>query len=113
SLQVPAGAVLRLAGGEDLVPEPLHGLGGYYNGVRGVRADAQGQGILAEEPGDKAAADIGPGRWAGIRSRFWALLLSADSATTADVRMPGEDAPQLSFGGSPARGQVLDLVVYA
>jgi len=110
-LQVPPGAVLRLTGGEDLVPERLPGLGAWYSRARPVIVTADGE---AEAPdGDGSASlPLAAGEWAGVRSRFWALLLRP--ATPLPVRLEPADAPVpgVVFGAPDPGGRTWRFTLY-
>jgi YidC/Oxa1 family membrane protein insertase len=116
SLQVPAGARLVLAGGAELVPEKLPGLGSIYSDARAVRIGADGQETLTGD-GSSAAGDLvlGPGEWAGIRGRFWTVLLQSPSALTVAASEAEADRPEVSIGRSgdeTFRSGILDLRFY-
>ena len=111
-LQVPAGAQLRLTGGEDLVPERLPGFGSYHSHVRAVRPAADGQSVLADDDANPRLAPP-PGEWAGLRSRFWALLVTSGGTRRSRRGMSAPERPQLVIGDASSAGRVLDLKFYA
>ncbi|MEO8444844.1 MAG: hypothetical protein ABI567_07570, partial [Gammaproteobacteria bacterium] len=77
SLQIPAGARVEMRGGPALAGEPLPGLAAIYTDARAVQVSADGQQTLAAE-GDEVHDSLLPaGEWAGIRGRFWAVLVQA------------------------------------
>jgi len=105
SLQVPAGAHLDLTGGPVLAGEPLPGLGGLYTDERAVLIDATGQATLEGDEGAGRDRSLPVGQWAGIRGRFWAVLVQADAPLRVDVsEEPERHTPGLSLrrdsGGS-------------
>ncbi len=102
-LQVPPGARLVLEPGADLLPEPLSGLGGMYNGLRLVRVGDTGQQELAEA--------AGPGDWVGVRSRFWAWLVRAPEPLAVEALAGESDRP--AFAIRSATGGNLRLTFYA
>lgn len=114
SLQIPAGAGLRLTGGDDLVPERLPGLGGWYSQSRPVVVTADGP----AEPGtgqdaESPPAALGAGDWAGVRSRFWALLLQPDAPLSVAAVTGEAGRPGLRLGDPAPVGRIVDFRVYA
>lgn len=120
SLQVPPGARLTLVGGPALAGAPLTGLASVYTRVRAVIVDAEGQSPALTAEGDKPLATLSTtlpaGTWAGIRGRFWTVLLQSGSALQQSVPTVGNgnaDAPMsLSLGRDDARGGLVDLQIY-
>jgi len=114
SLQMPPGATLELAGGEDLVGTRLPGFGSFYSYARAVRVDAGGQ---LELTGDGDATGTGrqsvPGEWAGLRGRFWTVLLQPKDAVQVSAIETAPDQPTLSIRRDSAGGGSLDLKIYA
>ena len=107
SLQVPPGARLQMSGGQDLVPERLPGFASLYSDARGVVVNAAGQ--------DTRTATTGPlpaGEWAGVRGRFWTLLLKPASALLLDTDETVPDEPVLTFRRDVTTGGILDLTFY-
>ncbi len=96
TLQLPPGAALLLTGGSDLVPEELPGFGGIYSNSRAVAVGADGQEVVAEqgEPASSGRA-LAVGDWAGVRGRFWTLLVKADRPLRLDASELTADAPQV------------------
>ncbi len=97
SLQVPAGARLDLIGGPALAGEPLAGLGGLYTDEKAVVINAAGQETLGGA--ERVVTDrlLPTGEWAGIRGRFWTVLLQADAPLRLDTSEPARKAPVLSL----------------
>ena len=113
SLQVPPGARLQLTGGQDLAPERLPGFASLYSDARGIVVNALGQHTLTEDDGT-AAADVplAAAEWAGVRGRFWTLLLTPASALLVDAAESVPDEPQLTFRRDATSGGILDLTFY-
>ncbi|MEX1993656.1 MAG: membrane protein insertase YidC [Steroidobacteraceae bacterium] len=106
TLQLPPGARLQLIGGSDLVPEEFPGFGGIYSNARAVIVGAGGQKTIADA-GDDPVVDreLAAGDWAGVRGRFWTLLLRADRALLVDAVESAGDAPELSWrAAAPTEG---------
>jgi len=97
SLQVPAGARLDLIGGPALAGEPLAGLGSLYTDERAVLINAAGQETPGGDDGVTSDRLLAPGEWAGIRGRFWTVLLQADAPLRVAVSNPRPKAPLLSL----------------
>jgi YidC/Oxa1 family membrane protein insertase len=98
SLQVPAGAQLDLTGGPVLAGEPLPGLGGIYTEESAVLINAAGQAKLGGAEGAVTDQALPAGQWAGIRGRFWAVLVQADAGLRLDAGVGlDEHAPKLSL----------------
>lgn len=116
SLQVPAGARLVLAGGEELVPEKLPGFGSLYSDARAVRIDADGQETLTAD-GDSATGELAlkAGDWTGVRGRFWTVLLQSPTAVAVTAAEAEPDRPEVSLGrggDNASRSGILDLRFY-
>jgi YidC/Oxa1 family membrane protein insertase len=98
ALLVPAGARLDLTGGPALAGEPLPGLGGLYTDERAVLINAAGQATLGGADGAVSDRLVPAGEWAGIRGRFWTVLVQADAPLRLDAsEEPGRLAPELSL----------------
>ena len=98
SLQVPAGARLDLVGGPALAGEPLAGLGGLYTDERAVLINPAGQATLDGTDGVVSDRVLLAGEWAGIRGRFWAVLVQADAPLRLDASEdPERGVPMLSL----------------
>lgn len=114
SLQVPAGAQLRLTGGDDLAPERLPGFGSYYSHVRAVRLTADGQSVLVtDDDAEPASLALPPGEWAGVRSRFWALLVRPDVELPVTAAVQAPNRPEVGLGGALPAGRIVGLTFYA
>ncbi len=113
SLQVPPGAQLQLTGGQDLTPERLPGFASLYSDARGIVVNALGQRTLTED-GETASAGVPltAGAWAGVRGRFWTLLLKPASALLLDAEESVPDQPRLTFRRDATTGGILDLTLY-
>jgi YidC/Oxa1 family membrane protein insertase len=113
TLQLPPRTGLRLAGGSSLVPEELPGFGGIYSNARAVIISGGGQETVADE-GEDAIAGRGlpAGDWAGVRGRFWTLLLRADRALLLDAAEPSPEAPELTLRPADGIGGTFSLVFY-
>jgi YidC/Oxa1 family membrane protein insertase len=109
SLQVPAGATLRLTAGADLVPPALPGLGAMYSQVRAVRVARDGQSLL--EP-RSAPEPLAAGDYAGVRGRFWSVLVTGREALTVQA---GDAAglPVVVLGRAGEGGGSVALRFYA
>ena len=113
SLLVPPGARLQLTGGQDLAPERLPGFASVYSNARGVMVGASGQDTLTEDGGTASTGvPLAAGEWAGVRGRFWTLLLKPASALLLDAEESVPDQPQLGFRRDVASGGILDLTFY-
>lgn len=113
TLQLPPGAALRLAGASDLVPEELPGFGGIYSNARAVAVGADGQETVAD--GDEDATTdrtLAAAHWAGVRGRFWTLLVRADRALLLDASEPSTDAPELLLRPADAAGGIIAFTAY-
>jgi YidC/Oxa1 family membrane protein insertase len=111
SIQVPAGARLVLTGGPALAGEPLPGLGSIYTDSRAVIVNPDGQLTLT---GDDAAPGrlLPAGEWAGLRGRFWALLVRADAPLRVTAAEPVPDSPLLALGRDSASSGSVELQFY-
>jgi YidC/Oxa1 family membrane protein insertase len=105
TMQVPPGARLLLESGTPLVPEPLPGFAGMYDGVEVVRISAGGQEAV------RGGTAVAVGEWVGVRDRFWAFLLRPATGVTGDVSAIGPDRPRLAL--QPGSDAPLHLRVYA
>ena len=113
SLQVPPGARLQLTGGQDLAPERLPGFASLYSDARGIMVSALGQRTLTEDGGTASiGVPLAAAEWAGVRGRFWTLLLKSASALLLDAGESVPDQPQLTFRRDVALGGILDLTFY-
>ncbi len=112
SIQVPAGARLVLAGGPALAGEPLPGLGSMYTDSRAVLVNAAGQFTLAGADARAGDRVLPAGEWAGIRGRFWAVLLRADAPMRLAVAEPQAEAPVIALGRDSARPGSVGLEFY-
>lgn len=112
-LQLPPGTLLRLRGGQDLVPEELPGFGGIYSNARAVIVGTGGQETLADG-GDEPIAGraLAPGEWAGVRGRFWTLLLRSADPLVLDAMEEGPDRPVLTLRPADATATTLSLEFY-
>jgi len=108
-IQVPPGATLRLSAGSDLRPEQLPGLGAWYSRVRAVAVTAAGQ----AEAGEGADLQLVAGNWAGVRSRFWAMLVRADEPLNVRTVAPGAGIPAVVLGEASSTGRTRRLDFYA
>ncbi len=112
-LEPPPGARLAIAGGTDLVPARLPGLGGIYSDARAVAVVDGEQERLAEE-GEPAVTGraLAAGDWAGVRGRFWALLAQGADPLVLDAAESARDVPVLVLGGADAGAAALRLTFY-
>lgn len=109
SLQVPAGAHLDLIGGPALAGEPLPGLGSLYTDERAVVINTAGQETL----GDAVTERLLPtGEWAGIRGRFWTVLVQADGPLHLDASKSQPKAPLLSLRRDSSGSGSVELRFY-
>jgi len=108
SIQVPAGARLRLTGGPALAGEPLVGPGGIYSYLRAIRVDAAGQAELAS--GNAGAGPALPaGAWAGLRGRFWTVLVAADQPLRVAAVTTRLAVPDITFARDGTGGGSVGL----
>lgn len=112
SLQVPAGARLDLIGGPALAGEPLAGLGSLYTDERVVLINAGGQETLGGAAGVVSERLLPAGEWAGIRGRFWTVLMQADAPLRLDASKPERRAPVLSLRRDSDGSGSVELRVY-
>ncbi len=112
SIQVPAGARLVLAGGPALAGEPLPGLGSIYSASRAVLVNAAGQFTLGDDEARPGGRVLPAGEWAGLRGRFWAVLLRADAPLRLAVSAPEPNAPILAVGRDSAGSGSVALEFY-
>lgn len=113
SLQIPAGARIEILGGPDLAGVPLPGLGAIYSDARAVRIGADGQETLGSH-GDEEGYDglLPSGEWAGLRGRFWAVLLQADEPLRVTASEPEPKTPVLAFGRDSTGSGSVELRLY-
>ncbi|MGQ0383181.1 MAG: YidC/Oxa1 family membrane protein insertase [Gammaproteobacteria bacterium] len=110
-LELPPGAALEIAGGSGLVPEELPGFGGIYSSARAVVVAAGGQETLSDGgDGPIVARALAPGEWAGVRGRFWTLLVRSAAPLTFDAREDRPDTPVITV--RPANGAALALELH-
>ena len=110
SIQIPAGARLVLAGGPALAGEPLPGLASMYTVSRAVIVNAAGQFTLAGDDARGGDRVLPAGEWAGIRGRFWTVLLRADAPMRLAMSEP--EAPVIALGRDSARSGSVGLEFY-
>lgn len=109
SLQLPPGARLVLAGGPALAGEPLPGLASLYTDNRAVIVNAGGQATLAGEDDGAAPRTLAAGEWAGLRGRFWTVLVRADVPLQLTASEPRPESPTLAVGREGAGGGSVEL----
>jgi YidC/Oxa1 family membrane protein insertase len=113
TLQLPPRVQLQLAAGSDLVPEELPGFGGIYSDARAVVVDADGQETVAGEGEDATAGrKLSAAGWAGVRGRFWTLLIRADRSLLLDAAEPSADAPELALRPADESGGTIAFTAY-
>jgi YidC/Oxa1 family membrane protein insertase len=108
SIQLPAGVKLALIAGADFRPAPLPGLGAIYSGSDAVLVNGEGQLKLAAG----AAMTIAAGDWAGLRSRFWSLLLQPGDTVELTTSVGAEGLPSLEIGHRETGSGALRLQLY-
>jgi YidC/Oxa1 family membrane protein insertase len=114
SLQMPPGVSLELAGGADLVGTRLPGFGSFYSYARAVRVDAEGQqNLTGDEEASGAERLSAPGEWAGLRGRYWTLLMQSRDAVHIAAIETQADQPTLSLRRDSTGGGSLDVQIYA
>jgi YidC/Oxa1 family membrane protein insertase len=114
SLQLPPGAGLEFAGGRALVPEEYPGFGGLYSNARAVALDAHGQQALAEEGEARTAGRaLAAGEWAGMRGRFWTVMIRSEAPLVVDASEVTPDEPVLGLRAPDAARADLLLQAYA
>jgi YidC/Oxa1 family membrane protein insertase len=113
ALQLPPGGGLEVAGGADLVPEEYPGFGGLYSDARAVAVIAGEQEILAEE-GESVTAErvLAVRDWAGIRGRFWTLMLQGKVPLRMSAAETRADEPVLVVQGADGATPDVDLALY-
>jgi len=112
-LQLPPRAGLELTGGSDLVPESFPGFGRIYSNARAVVVGADGQDTIADL-GDEPVIgrELPAAEWAGVRGRFWTLLLRADRPLRVDAVEATADAPQIIWHAADDARGTLVLTLY-
>lgn len=115
SIQKPAGALVQLAGGDDLVPPALPGLGAMYSRATAVivGADRVERIDAAPASGPASAQTLQPEEWAGLRGRFWTLLVSGGDPLSVTGQLPAPDHPVVAFGRDLDGGGPVELRLYA
>jgi YidC/Oxa1 family membrane protein insertase len=113
SLQLPPGAGLEIAGGRDLVPEEFPGFGGLYSDARAVAVIDGEQKTLTEE-GELTLAvrTLAAGDWAGIRGRFWTVMLRGDVPLRMAAVEARADELTLAVRGADDTRPDFDLALY-
>lgn len=112
-LELPPGARLALVGGADLVPARLPGLGGIYSHVRAIAMVAGEQVVLAEEGGAAVTGRaLDAGDWAGVRGRFWTLVVRSTDPLVLDAAENTRDIPVLTLASAAANPATLRLELY-
>jgi YidC/Oxa1 family membrane protein insertase len=109
SLQFPPGARLVLAGGPALAGVPLPGLGSLYTDSRAVLVNAGGQATLTGGDGGPVSRTLPAGEWAGLRGRFWTVLVRADVPLRLAASEPRPESPLLALGRDGAAGGSVEL----
>lgn len=113
TLQLPPGVGLRLSAGSDLVPEELPGFGGIYSNARAVVVGDDGQETVADEGKDGTAGrELAVAEWAGVRGRFWTLLVGADRAQMLDAAETVADGPEVTLRPADESGGAIDFTLY-
>jgi YidC/Oxa1 family membrane protein insertase len=113
-IQVPPGAVLQLTGGEDLATEELSGLGAWYSRTRSVLLTAEGESEVRDDNGTAASSfPLAAGDWAGVRSRFWALLIRPDEPLRVRQAPAGTGVPGITLGEPAPAWRAWRFTVYA
>lgn len=97
ALELPAGAVIRIAGTPGFVPAPLPGFGAFYGSVRPVIVNSRGQQTLESGPAEIEADD-----WVGVRSRYLAVAVAGASVGGAEVAIETENQPVITIGPTSA-----------
>ncbi len=112
-LQLPAGAGIELVAGSDFVPEEYPGFGSYYSYARAVAVIAGEQETLAQE-GDDAITGraLVAGDWAGIRGRFWTLMLQSDVPIVAVASAAGAGLPAITLRAADESGGTINFTLY-
>jgi len=114
SLQLPPGAKLELTGGRVLVPEEYPGFGGHYSNARAVAVGADGQQTLVEEGEEPITGRaLAAGDWAGLRGRFWTVMLRSDAPLVVDASETTPDEPMLRLAAADGARADLELAAYA
>lgn len=101
-LRVPQDSRIELATGSTFVPEQLPGFGQIYSRVRAVRVSSAGQEMFDEFEAPQSQLEVATGAdvWAGIRNRYWALLLQPAQSGAATLSRPQQDRPAVSLAGA-------------
>jgi YidC/Oxa1 family membrane protein insertase len=83
-LELAAGSAVRIASGDDFIPEALPGIGVIYSRVQGVGVADDGQTTVAygeNEPALSITADAA--QWTGVRNRYWTWLARPQAGSLA------------------------------
>jgi YidC/Oxa1 family membrane protein insertase len=112
-LQFPPGAQLTVAGGHELVPEELPGLGGIYSNARAVMVTAGVQETLADHPDESVEGrPLAAGDWVGVRGRFRALLARADVPLRVGAAELPQDTPLVMLAPADSAAATLRLDLF-
>ncbi len=96
----------RIATGSQFSPQPMPGFSSGYASVRRIVIN---QDESQQESDIQAMETLAAGDWAGVRSRFWALLARSDNAS---LQLGGEDPELVLYGKSQGQTR-LDLEFYS
>ncbi|MAF82488.1 MAG: membrane protein insertase YidC [Gammaproteobacteria bacterium] len=99
-LTVPDGAAVELLATSAFIPPPLPGFGAAYGSVWPVAIDGDGQ--LALEAGEIEF----PGRWVGLRNRFYTVLLTDIEAGQVVVDLDRDNEPHLVIVPAPGESGI-------
>jgi len=92
-------------------PSPMPGFSAGYASVRRVRIYAAGETRL--DDGEDWPATVDPQQWAGVRSRFWALLASPLVDSSGLTGAAGEQANSLSLTPLDSAATSMSLTLYS
>jgi YidC/Oxa1 family membrane protein insertase len=92
-------------------PSPMPGFSAGYAGVRRVRIDAAGETRLDDSEDWPAAVESE--QWAGVRSRFWALLASPSSESDGLTGAAGEQTGNLTLTPRDSAVTSMSLTLYS
>ncbi|MEJ8568513.1 membrane protein insertase YidC [Elongatibacter sediminis] len=103
-LTVQGAGALMLRSGDSLKPRALPGFGGWLEQVRHVVIERDG--AEAFGPGELDTETV-RAEWAGVRSRFWSVLVSADRSSRFRLGVDADGGPTVLRGGKSEREELL------
>ena len=95
---------LDIGAGDGLRPPPAAGVAAMLERVDRVVVGGGGMRVVGDDT--RGAVGLGPGDWAGVRNRFWTMLVRSDHCGTALEPRPGEAVALIAAapsGDAPCR----------